>query len=145
MVPPPASCEKIRATPANFPGRVLVVDDEPLVCWSLAVGLRQAGFDSDTASAGPEALALAGMRPLPEAVLIDARLHDCDPAALVRQLREIAPDCRFLLMTTDRDEPPQAPFDVVMVHKPFDLPRLIEQIGAEVSRAHAVDTVAPQH
>jgi len=77
------------------------------------------------------------MHPLPEAVLIDARLRDCDPAELVRELREVAPDCRFLLMTTDRDELPQAPFDVVMVRKPFDLPGLIEQVGAEVARAHA--------
>ena len=134
---PSASRGKLPIVPRKSRGRVLVIDDEPLVCWSLAVGLRQAGFDSDVASASTEALALAGMRPLPEAVLIDARLRDCDPAALVRELREIAPDCRFLLMTTDRDELPQAPFDVVMVRKPFDLPGLIEQVAAEVARAHA--------
>ena len=134
---PSASRGKLPIVPRKSRGRVLVVDDEPLVCWSLAVGLRQAGFDSDTASTATEALALAGLRPLPEAVLIDARLRDCNPAALVRELREIAPDCRFLLMTTDRDEPPQAPFDVVMVRKPFDLPGLIEQVGVEVARAHA--------
>ena len=133
----PSTCRgKLHIVPRISRGRVLVVDDEPLVCWSLAVGLRQAGYETDTASVATRAIELAGMRPLPEAVLIDARLHDCDPATLVRELREIAPDCRFLLMTTDRHELPQAPFDVVMVRKPFDLPDLIKQVGAEVVRGH---------
>lgn len=134
MMPPPASCEKIRATPADFPGRVLVVDDEPLVCWSLAAGLRDAGFSADTASTPAEALRLAGVRPQPDAVVLDSRLHDCEPAALLRQLRLAAPDCRFLIMTTDRHEVPPAR-DVLIVRKPFDLIDVVRQVGAEVHRA----------
>lgn len=132
---PPATRGKLRIVPAKSHGRVLVVDDEALVCWSLATGLRQAGFVTDTASTAAEALRLADVCPHPDAVLLDARLHDCNPSILVRQLRGIAPECRFLVMTTDRQEILGAPYDVVVVRKPFDLPDLVRQIGAEVTRA----------
>ena len=133
---PPVTRGKLRATPANSPGRVLVVDDEALVCWSLAAGLRDAGFVADTASTAAEALWLAGVRPQPDAVVLDSRLHDCEPAALLRQLRLAAPDCRFLIMTTDRHEVPPA-YDVSIVRKPFDLVEVVRQVGAEVLRAQA--------
>lgn len=132
---PPASSGKFRIARAELPGRVLVVDDEALVCWSLASGLRQAGFLTDTASTGAEALLLARVRPHPDAVVIDSRLHDCDPSMLLRQLRAIAPDCRFVVMTTDRHDVLPSPYDALIVRKPFDLPDLVRQVGAEVSRA----------
>ena len=127
---------KVRTRPANPPGRVLVVDDEPLVCWSLSAGLRDAGLATDTASTAAEALELAALRPQPDAILLDSRLHGCDPAALLRQLRITAPQCRFLLMTTDRYATPPAN-DVSLVRKPFDLVDVVRQVGAEVLRAHA--------
>jgi DNA-binding response OmpR family regulator len=133
---PQATSGKVHPAPAKFPGRVLVVDDEPLVCWSLAAGLRDAGFVTDTASTAAEALRLAGLRPPPDAVVLDSRLHDCEPAALLGQLRFAVPGCRFLIMTTDRHEVPPA-YDVLTVRKPFDLVDVVRQIGAEVLRAQA--------
>lgn len=132
---PPAASGKFRITRADLRGRVLVIDDEPLVCWSIASGLRQAGFQTDTASTGAEALLLARVRPHPDAVVLDSRLHDCEASILLRQLRGIAPDCRFVVMTTDRQDVPQAPYDALIVRKPFDLPDVVRQVGAEVSRA----------
>ena len=131
---PPATRGKLRIVPAKSHGRVLVVDDEALVCWSLAAGLRDAGFMTDTASTADDALRLAGLKPQPDAVLLDSRLHDCNSAALVRQLRIAAPDCRFLIMTTDRHEVPPA-YDVLVVRKPFDLIDVVRQVGAEVRRS----------
>jgi DNA-binding NtrC family response regulator len=131
---PPATCGESRIALAKSRGRVLIVDDEALVCWSLATGLRQAGFVSDTASTAAEALILARVTPHPDAVLLDARLADCNPSDLLRQLRVIAPDCRFLVMTTERQAVPPMPCDALMVRKPFDLPDVIRQVGAELQR-----------
>lgn len=136
MMPTPPRGD-LRSAGEKFPGRVLVVDDEALVCWSLASGLREAGFDTDTASTAEEALLLARVRPHPDAMLLDMRLHDCDPALLLRQLRGIAPDCRFLVMTTEGHDAPSAPYDVLIVRKPFDLPDVVRRVGAEVTRARA--------
>ena len=132
---PPAARGKFRIVAAKSPGRVLVVDDEALVCWSLATGLREAGFQTDTAGTAAEALRLADLWPHPDAVILDSRLHDCDPSALVRQLRVIAPGCRFVVMTTDRHETPPSQYDAVIVRKPFDLPDVVRQVADEVVRA----------
>ncbi|HET7698266.1 MAG TPA: response regulator [Vicinamibacterales bacterium] len=132
---PPVTRGKFHIVAAKFPGRVLVIDDEALVCWSLATGLRQAGFVADTASTSTEALLLARVRPHPAVIVIDSRLHDCPAAVLLCQLRAVAPECRFVLMTTDRHEAPPAPYDALIVRKPFDLPDVVRQIGAEVARA----------
>ena len=134
---PPSARGKFPIVPGKIHGRVLIVDDEALVCWSLAAGLRQAGFATDTASTAAEAIRLAGLRPHPDAVLVDARLHDCSALTLVRQLLSIAPGCRFLIMTTDRHAVVPAPYDLVIVRKPFDLPDLVRQISGEVTRARA--------
>ena len=134
---PPATCGKVRIARANSRGRVLVVDDEALVCWALATGLREAGFSTETASCAADAVHLARISPQPDAVLLDSRMHDCDPTVLLRQLRAAAPDCRFLLMTTERHEAPPAPYDVLIVRKPFDLTDVVRQVAAEVVRAQA--------
>ena len=132
---PPAACGKVRTALAKSPGRVLVVDDEALVCWALAAGLREAGFATDTAATAAEAIVLARVRPHPDAVVLDSRLHDCDPAKLLREMRAIAPGCRFVVMTTERHAAPPPPYDVLIVRKPFDLPDVVRQVGAEVMRA----------
>jgi len=134
MMPKP-ECGNIRGASETSHGRVLVVDDEALVCWSLGAGLRQAGFDTDTASSAAEALRLAQVRPHPDAMLLDMRLHDADPALLLRQIRGIAPDCRMMLMTTEDYDATRAPCAVVIVRKPFDLPDLVRRVGAEVTRS----------
>lgn len=132
---PPQTCGNVRGALEQSPGRVLVIDDEALVCWSLSAGLRQAGYITATAPTAEDALRLARVEPHFDAVLLDARLPDCDPSILVRRLRAIAPDCRFLMMTTEGHEVPRAPYDVVIVRKPFDLPDVIRQVDAQVTRA----------
>lgn len=124
-----------RIAPAEFLGRVLIVDDEALVCWSLATGLRQAGFVAETAATAAEAIRAAGSRPHPDAIVLDSRLHDCDASMLIRELRAVAPTCRFLVMTTDRHDVPAGGYDGLIVRKPFDLPDVVRQVATEVQRA----------
>lgn len=132
---PPTTCGESRSSHDKFPSRVLVVDEEPLVCWSLATGLRQAGFDIDVASTAAEALVLARVAPHPDAVLLDLRLHECNPGVLLHQLRVAAPNCRFLVMTTERHETPAPPYDAVVIRKPFDLAAVIRLVNQTLSAA----------
>jgi DNA-binding NtrC family response regulator len=130
---PPSTSEEIRRTSDKFPGRVLVVDDEALVRWSLATGLREAGFETETVSSGAEAVALAQMIPHPDAVVLDSRLHECDTTLLLRQLRIAAPQCRFLVMTTERHETAPPEFDAVVIRKPFDLGDVVRMVDRAVA------------
>jgi DNA-binding NtrC family response regulator len=114
---------------------VLIVDDEPLVCWSLAAGLRIAGFDAVTASSGVEGLALAGRRPHPAVVLLDVRLSHGGRAALIRDLRRAAPACRVLWLTTEAQVPGGHPSDgLMMIRKPFDLAEVVQLVSEAIAR-----------
>ena len=48
--------------------RVLIVDDEKLITWSLAAMLRKEGYEIDTAASGNEALAKFGAAGLPQII-----------------------------------------------------------------------------
>ena len=132
---PPAACAKRPIASGESPGRVLVVDEEALVCWSLAAGLREAGFLTDTAATGAEALVLARVRPYPDAVLLDIRSLERDSCHLLRELRAIAPACRFLVMTTEGHAVPPEAHGASVVRKPFDLNDVVAQVRGQVRRA----------
>ena len=133
MMPSPP-CEKVLTTRAKIPARVLIVDDEPLVRWSLSSGLRSAGFDAVTASSGAEALTLARQPRRPDVVLLDLQLYDADPRALIEEMRLMAPRCRFILLTTAGQEMPvPGRQNVVIVEKPFDLADVVRLVGITVS------------
>ena len=95
---PTCDCGTFPGARAEIPPRVLVVDDEPLVCWSLTTALRLAGFDAHSAADAAEARTLARQTPLPDVVLLDVRLWDTDRRQLLAEIREPSPHCRFLIL-----------------------------------------------
>lgn len=132
------SCGKFPARQPEIPPRVLVVDDEPLVRWSLTAGLEAVGFDAVAASNAAEALSLAQVSPAPEVVLLDLRLWDTDPVLLLRDLRAAAPGCRILcLVVAGQDPPPCRQAEgCEVIRKPFDLHEVVRQVEAAVCPAH---------
>ncbi len=67
---------------------VLIVDDEPDVCWALSTLLRQHGFATATVTSGAEALRwLTRPEQASQLILIDAKLSDIDGADLAKRIR----------------------------------------------------------
>ena len=119
--------------------RVLIVDDEPLVRWSLSVGLRLAGFDTVTASSGDEALALARQMPRPQVILLDSRLYAADTGSLIDDLRTATPGCRLVLLTTASLDMARPPYEnVTLLRKPFDLVEVVRLVDAADGPAHTL-------
>lgn len=118
-----------------IPARVLVVDDEPLIRWSICVALAAAGFDADSASTADEARRLAAAGPPPRVVLLDVH-PDGQPQPLIDQIRATCPDSRFLVMSTARQTTDTLHQfgDVQVVEKPFDLMDLVAAVS-ELARA----------
>jgi two-component system OmpR family response regulator len=67
--------------------RVLVVDDDPAINELLSSGLRFVGFAVDVAARGYDALAAVAER-VPDVVVLDVMLPDCDGFEVCRRLRE---------------------------------------------------------
>lgn len=124
-------CGDFHATHREIPARVIVVDGEPLVRWSLAAGLTLAGFQADAAGTAAEALALARALPPPTVVLLDAGLWDDDPWRLYAEMREISPRCRFIILTVEGQELQLPPWDgLAVIQKPFDLHEVVRRVEA---------------
>jgi DNA-binding NtrC family response regulator len=109
---------------------VLVVDDEPLIRWSVRTHLEQAGFKVVDAETGRQALDRFG-----ETIglaLVDLRLPDTDGLQLLGEMKRRKPTCRIILMTaygtpeTTREAMKSGAYRVL--DKPFDLDALTETI-----------------
>lgn len=82
------------------PLRVLVVDDEPLICWALAETLGAAGdivAEADSAKGAIHALTNA---PEPmDVVLLDYQLPDSYDLGLLVKVRQLAPQTQVILLS----------------------------------------------
>jgi len=78
--------------------RVLVVDDEPLIRWSLAELLTEGGYAVTEASDGASALAQASDERF-DAIVLDFRLPDSNDLHLLERIRELQPNVPVVMMT----------------------------------------------
>jgi len=89
---------------ARSGGRILIVDDDPGARELLAAVLQHAGYETDTAETGEEALdAVGAKRPL--LVLLEVRLPDMSGYSVCRALRELRPDSMpIIFLSGERTE-----------------------------------------
>jgi DNA-binding NtrC family response regulator len=82
------------------PLRVLVVDDELLIRWSVAETLSSVGHSVVQAGDGRSALdALAAAGGAVDVILLDYRLPYSDDLTLLGKIRHAAPDAAVVMMT----------------------------------------------
>jgi len=80
--------------------RVLVVDDEPLIRWSLSEVLAESGHSVYEASDGASAVELLTDRArLFDVIVLDYRLPDSNDLQLLETVRGLAPDSTIIMMT----------------------------------------------
>lgn len=77
---------------------ILIVDDEPDMCWALEHLLNKKGYITRKALTAQEALELMEQHRFGIAFL-DAKLPDMDGLELARRIRERAPDIRLLMVS----------------------------------------------
>jgi DNA-binding NtrC family response regulator len=79
--------------------KVLVVDDEPLLRWSISETLAAAGHEVTEAGDAVSALEAVSNTPDLDLVLLDFRLPDSNDLGLLARIRQIAPATAIVMMT----------------------------------------------
>lgn len=117
--------------------RILIVDDEPLIRWSLAQTLADRGYsvaETDSCQATVEAVSEAAV-PF-DVALLDVLLPDSNDLTVARYLRRVAPHTQIILMTAlttaeiEREAIAAGVYRVV--RKPFE----IGEVATLVLEAH---------
>jgi len=120
--------------------RVLVVDDEPLIRWSIAETLTERGFEVIEAGDARSAVQIVSDATEPFGVMVlDLRLPDSHDLTLLSRLRRLAPESQVILMTAyGTPEVTQSALDLGafrVVSKPFEVNELAALISqADLSR-----------
>jgi len=116
---------KFSRTEEKFPRHILVVDDEPLIRWSVSESLADLGFDVEQAADAQAALRQVTTAALPfDTVVLDLRLPDMQDLSLLSTLRQLLPGATLVLMTAFGT--PEILSDAIalgaaVIDKPFEL------------------------
>jgi DNA-binding NtrC family response regulator len=122
--------------------RVLVVDDESLIRWSIAETLTHAGhivIEAEDGAVAVQALTTAATAAKAvDAVVLDYRLPDSNDLTLLATIRRLSPDSAVILMTAyGTPEVTERAIDLGayhVMHKPFDMhdlePLLLKACGS---------------
>ena len=114
----------------SAPGRVLVLDDEPMILLDVATALREAGFEAVTARAERKALTLIE-DDVPAAAVLDVNLgHGATCEAVAERLAALG--VPFLLHSGDLDRQGEliGRLDRPIVSKPTPGVRVAEAVRA---------------
>ena len=115
---------------------VLIVEDEEHLRATLAYNIRKAGYEVQTATSGPEAVALFHARPA-NLVLLDVMLPGFDGFEVCRRIRQRS-SVHILMLTARTDE-----VDTVVglelgaddyIAKPFRMRELLARVSAALRR-----------
>ena len=115
---------------------VLIVDDEPSICWALRECLTDEGFSVDVAGTAEQALGLANQH-APDVIVMDVRLPGMDGLKAMKQLRDKSSVVPIIIMTafgslkTAVDAIDGGAFDYLT--KPMDLDKAVAVVRQAVS------------
>ena len=128
------------------PLHVLVVDDEPLIRWSLAETLKEQGHDVVEAGDGHGAeMAVRNASEPFDVVLMDYRLPDSNDLLLLASIRRLSPRAQVILMTAfGRPEIVRGALEVGafrVINKPFEM----RDMADLVAHAHAAGLDTETH
>lgn len=111
---------------------ILIVDDEPEMCWILEQVLKQSGYNCLKALSGQEAMSLAEKTDF-RLVFLDAKLPDVDGLELARQMRRRLPGIPIVMISgyfyKDDDTIKRALFSGLIRHfisKPADHKEILQ-------------------
>lgn len=116
-------------------GYILVVDDEPLIAYSLPIILRRAGYEASSVSNSEEALQFIAANPV-SLMLTDVIMPGMDGITLAKRIRHSYPACQILLFSGNAntlnllEEARKEGYDFEIMAKPVAPRQLLVRIAA---------------
>ena len=132
-----------KPTPIRPRGRVLVVDDDPVICDLVAATLTEHGYPTRRASDAREALYLVD-RELPDVVVLDVHLPDISGYQVCRRLRDDHGDAvGIILISGERKESMDRAAGLLLgaddyMVKPFVLDELLARVQRLAKRSRPI-------
>ncbi len=122
-------------------GKVLVVDDEPIVVECVSFFLKSAGYEPLCASGARQALDILVADGPVALVLSDVRMPGMSGPELVSEIRRLAPNTPAILMSgyPGSDCCPEVPF----LQKPFKAAELLAKVGAVLGNCSPAGNAEP--
>ncbi len=124
--------------------RLLVVDDEIDVCDFVRNFFEERGFKVFTALNGTEAVSIV-QREHPELILLDIKMKGIDGLAALRQIREVDPNCKVIMVTAleeqDKMDEAKACGAIGYITKPLMLEYLEAAVMNNISMTDSNDEI----
>jgi two-component system, NtrC family, response regulator AtoC len=125
--------------------RILVVDDEKLIRWSVAERLQRDGYEVLSAESGEQALEMVAATP-PDLVLLDVRLPGIDGVQTLQKALSLHPEMVVLMMsahsTVDIAVEAMKHGAVDFLVKPFPFQQLDAAVGRALAAARTRRQIA---
>jgi DNA-binding NtrC family response regulator len=110
--------------------RILVVDDEWLLCWALKKRLEHCGYEVLQAGTGKQAVECLAKGV--QLVLLDVQLPDTNGLSLLRDVKKHCPECHVIMMTAKAG--PEVAAEATaqgadcFIEKPFELQKMVQMV-----------------
>jgi CheY-like chemotaxis protein len=120
--------------------KILLVDDEELILYSLSKALRNGGADVTTAANGKDALReIQGSSY--DICFLDVQLPDANGLELMKTFRELSPGTGIIIMTAlclnNEQQQSLRALDCLYLRKPFELDQ-VQSLIAEIIGKHLI-------
>jgi len=112
--------------------RVLVVDDEPLICWSLRSALMNKGFEVITAASFKEGIKEIYLRNF-DVLIADLKLDESDGFNVVIEARNKNPLIKTIIITAFGDDNSRHKADELDINLFVEKPLVLSEIVQSVS------------
>ena len=117
--------------------RVLVVDDETLICWSLRSALMNKGFEVATATSFQEGIREISSRNF-DVLIADLKLDESDGFNVITEARKKNPFIKTIMITAFGDENSMHKADELdvnlFVEKPLNLSEIVHSVSLLIKK-----------
>jgi two-component system, OmpR family, response regulator len=123
----------------HAPGKVkiLIVEDETLLSWSLTRRLQEAGYTVTTVDSGDKAMAEIGSKEF-DLVITDMKLPHLDGLCIISEIKRRLPTLPVIMISALPDDEMQTHLEKLhvdhFIEKPFDLDEMVSLVSDLIKR-----------